>query len=183
MLTDEEIDRLSPAQRRELIGRLARPLREVAPSAPPLPNRKVRLTVVTASAVLLVPWIAYLAVTLPRSHRVRDWDALWVGYDVVLLALLALTAWFAWRRRALVLVTSFATGVLLVADAWFDMMTSVGAELWQSAGAAVLVELPLAALLMSGAFRAIRLASALLWLAEPSTPMWRIPLPAGRARP
>ena len=71
---------------------------------------------------------------------------------------------------------------MLNRDAWFDMMTSVGPELWQAAGAAVLVELPLAALLMSGAFRAIKLASALLWLAEPSTPMWRIPLPAERAR-
>jgi len=38
------------------------------------------------------------------------------------------------------------------------------------------VELPLAALMMTGAVRIVRLTAIRLWLLDPGTPLWRLPL-------
>lgn len=178
MLTDDEIARMTPEERRAQISRLVRPVREVAPDEPQLhQQRKFRIGVVAASAILLVPWIIYLAISLPGEHKVRNWDVMWVGFDGIELLLLALTLYFGLRRRVLVILSAFATGVVLLCDAWFDLLTATPGELWQSVLAAVLIEIPLAAVLMSSAFRAIRAASALLWLSEPEAHSWEIRLP------
>jgi hypothetical protein len=177
VLTDEEIAGLSPIERRALIARLARPLTEVADPGHLRLERRLRIGVVAASAILLVPWIVYLAIALPGVHRIRNWDVLWVGLDGVELALLALTLWLGWQRRALVILSAFATGVVLLCDAWFDLLTSSPGELWQAALAAVLLEIPLALLLMSGAIRVIRTSAALLWFSDPDTHVWAIRLP------
>jgi hypothetical protein len=183
VLTDDEIARMAPAERRALIGRLVRPLREVAPDGPPLAQRRrLRIGLVAAATILLVPWIVYLALSLPGVHEVRNWDVMWVGFDGIELVLFALTLYLGWRRRVLVVLTSFATGVVLLCDAWFDLMTASPGELWQSVVAAVVLEIPLAAILMSGAFRAIRTGSALLWFSEPGAHSWEIRFPRRQAR-
>ncbi len=183
VLTDEEISGLAPAQRRELIARLARPMKEVVDDASTLrQQRRLRLGVAAAAAVLLVPWILYLAFALPRVHRVRDWDLLWVGFDGIELVLFALTFWLSRQRRVIAVLTGFATGVVLLCDAWFDLMTSGPGELWQAVLAALLIEIPLAVLLMSGAFRALRVVSALLWFSDPDARSWEIRVPRMRGR-
>lgn len=176
MLTDDEIARMSPEERRGLIARLVRPLGEVQSKHGPdfQQRRKVRIGVVGAAVILLVPWLVYLAISLPGSHRVRNWDLMWVGFDGIELLLLALTLLLGLQRRVLVVPTGFATGIVLLCDAWFDLMTASPGELWQSVLAAILLELPLAALLMSGAFWAIRTGSALLWHSEPDAHSWEI---------
>jgi len=94
-------------------------------------------------AVLLLPWIGYLAATLPYTARVHDRTA-WVGFDIALMIMLALTAFLAWRGIAKVLLAATATATMLVVDAWFDVMTSRrGRELDQALLLAV-VELTLA---------------------------------------
>jgi len=40
-----------------------------------------------------------LAWTLPPRYLAGHWRATWVGFDLVLAAALALTAWAALRRR------------------------------------------------------------------------------------
>ena len=40
-----------------------------------------------ASAVLLIPWIAYLGLSLPHRYVAHNWDATWVGFDVLLFVL------------------------------------------------------------------------------------------------
>ena len=183
MLTDDEIARMTPDERRRQISRLVRPVREVAPGEPQLhQRRRFRIGVVAASAILLVPWIVYLAISLPGEHKVRNWDVMWVGFDAIELSLFALTLYLAVRRRVVVILSAFATGVVLLCDAWFDLLTANPGELWQSVLAAVLIEIPLAAVLMSAAFRAIRTGSALLWLSDPETHSWEIRLPQRMAR-
>src|SRR5215475_14160592 len=49
-------------------------------------------------ALLLVPWVVLLAVTLPSQHRAAHWDVAWVGFDVLLALLLLTVAISAWRR-------------------------------------------------------------------------------------
>jgi hypothetical protein len=177
VLTDEEIAGLAPAERRALIARLARPLTDVADPGHLRLERKLRIGVVAAATILLVPWIIYLAIALPGVHRIRNWDVLWVGLDGVELALLALTLWLGWQRRVLVILSAFATGVVLLCDAWFDLLTASPGELWQAVLAAVILEIPLALLLMSGAVRVIRTSAALLWFSDPHTHVWAIRIP------
>ena len=181
MLTDEQIATMSPTDRGDLIKRLARPVDEVTPSSRWLRRtREVRILLLVGSAALLVPWIVYLAVTLPPRYVAHNWDVTWVGFDVLLLAMMVATAVLGYLRRQLVVLTAFATGVLLVCDAWFDVLTAHGDDQAWSVASAVLVELPLAAVLVAGAFQVVRSTAARLWVLEPGAHAWdvRIPLPS-----
>jgi hypothetical protein len=114
---------------------------------------------------------------------VRDWDLLWVGFDGIEVLLLVATFWLNRQRRIIGILTAFATGVVLLCDAWFDLLTAAPGEWWQSALAALLLEIPLAVILMSGAFRALRVVSALLWFSDPDARSWQIRFPElGRHR-
>jgi hypothetical protein len=66
--------------------------------------------------------------------------------------------------------------VLLSSDAWFDIMTAAPADRWPSVLIAVVAELPLAIVLISGALRILRLTVTRLYLLEPGIPLWRVPL-------
>jgi hypothetical protein len=98
-------------------------------------------------AVLLLPWIGYLAVARPAEFGLGHHRVAWVGLDVMEALALALTARLAYRRSTWVDIAATSAGVLLIVDAWFDLMTATpGWMLAQSIAAAVLLELPLAIL-------------------------------------
>lgn len=181
MLTDEQIAALSPRERRDLIKRLARPVDDLVPSSRWLRRtRELRIALMVVSAVVLVPWIVYLGFSLPRRYVAHNWDTTWVGFDVLLLVLMVATAVLGYLRRQLLVVTAFATGILLICDAWFDVMTSHGDDRTWSLVTALVVELPLAAVLISGSLQVIRLVAARLWSLDPGVHAWqvRIPLPS-----
>jgi hypothetical protein len=96
-------------------------------------------------SVILLPWTIYLGTTLPSRQVSANYDIAWTGFDVILLVVLAGTAYFALRRSRYLAVTAASTATLLVVDAWFDCLTTPAPQLWQSILLAVLVELPLAA--------------------------------------
>jgi hypothetical protein len=96
-------------------------------------------------SVVMVPWIAYIAVSLPSRQLSPNYDLAWAGFDVLLAAGLAGSAYFALRRSRYLSAASAATAALLVVDAWFDCMTTPGGDRWQSIAFCFLVELPLAA--------------------------------------
>lgn len=79
---------------------------------------------VTGSAVILLPWIAYLAMSLPPSASARHWPLAWVGLDTAMAFGLAATGWLAIRRDRRVALAAASTGGMLLADAWFDVCTS-----------------------------------------------------------
>ena len=96
----------------------------------------------------MIPWIVLVTLTFPRHYVAGHWRLTWVGFDIILLAALAATAWFAWRRRQAVVVTAFITATLLTCDAWFDITTASGQrDTLEALASAALIELPLAALL------------------------------------
>jgi hypothetical protein len=64
--------------------------------------------------------IVYLAFALPDVYLVHDWTATWVGFDLLLLALMAATVVFGLLRRQVILLMAFATGTLLLCDVWFS---------------------------------------------------------------
>jgi ABC-type phosphonate transport system ATPase subunit len=99
-----------------------------------------------------------------------------VGFDTLLLVFIASTALLGLLRRQLLVLTAFTTGILLICDAWFDMMTAAPDDRWLSVLTAVVGELPLAALLITGALRILRLTATRLYMLDPGMPLWRIPL-------
>ena len=109
------------------------------------------------AAVCTVPWVVFLAASLPATSRVNDRLA-WVGFDVSEVVMLALTAYLAWRGKAKVALAATALATMLVVDAWFDVNTSTaGAERDMALGFAVL-ELSLAAVSLWIAFHAASVA-------------------------
>jgi hypothetical protein len=176
VLSDARIAAMSPAERRNLIQRLQRPLDEVLP--PPMARRmrRNRLTLMMGGTIALIPWIIYLAFTLPANYVAHNWPATWIGFDCVLIAFMAATAVLGWLRRQLVLLPAFTTGVLLVCAAWFDILTASPGQIWVSVLTAALGNLPLAVIMITGAVRILRLTATRLWFLDPATPAWRLPL-------
>ncbi len=96
-------------------------------------------------AVILLPWIVIAGITLPARELSRNYDVAWAGYDVILLIGLVSTAITALRRSRRLPIAAAATGALLTADAWFDVLTSSpGWNLTQAIAMSLLAELPLA---------------------------------------
>jgi len=109
------------------------------------------------AAVCTVPWVVFLAASLPATSRVNDRLA-WVGFDVAEVVMLAVTAYLAWRGNAKVALAATALATMLVVDAWFDVNTSTaGAERDMALGFAVL-EVSLTAVSLWIAFHAAAVA-------------------------
>ena len=125
---------------------------------------------------VLIPRIVHLGVTLPANYVAHDWPATWIGFDFLLIASMAATAVPGWLRRQLVVLPAFTAGVLLICDAWFDIMTAGPRQIWVAASTATLGNLPLAVILISGALRILRLTATRLWFLDPGTPARRLPL-------
>jgi hypothetical protein len=144
-------------------------------------RRAIALTVTAVATGLLVPWTAYLALSLPAHYETNAWALTWVGFDVLLMVMLGLTAFFAWKQRMLVVLTSFAAGVLLLADAWFDVTTSDAKSVHLSVASAVFVEIPLAIFLIGMALgisgRVVKLLNAAT--GHHATGRWSMPIKAG----
>lgn len=127
------------------------------------------------AAGLLLPWIAYLVLTLPSQHEAVHWDLAWAGFDVALAGVLAAVAVAALRRSAWLEGAATAAATLLFVDAWFDALTArTGAELAVALGEALLVELPLALLCLLLARAAKRRIQSLA--AEQAQPSGRLRL-------
>ncbi len=143
-LLDELIDRPTLDQRR-----------------PPKQRRMIVLATCLGAA-LLVPWIAYLSVSLPRSHSVRAWNVLWIGFDIALALCLGLTGWLVLQRRQPAMLGLTVAATLLMCDAWFDVCLAWNTpeQTWALLSAAI--EVPLAVLMASGALRILRRTSAVV---------------------
>jgi hypothetical protein len=106
------------------------------------------------AALLLVPWTAWLAGTLPSDHLDRRWDVAWTGFDVGLLFSLGATAYFGLRKSGWVIIAATIAGSFLLIDAWFDCLTAKTSwEYLTSLTSAICIELPLAALAFWSAYR------------------------------
>jgi hypothetical protein len=114
----------------------------------------------------------------------------WVGFDIALVVMLSWTAWNAWHRRQMLVVTAIVTATLLVCDAWFDIVLDWGTrQVAVPIATATLAELPLAALLVRVAVRLIRAVQRARWQelgrdGEPPS-IWRMSITdlVGQGRP
>jgi hypothetical protein len=176
LLSDGQIVALTMGERRELARRLLG-----LPAVIVLPEREARrrrrtLVLLGVGCILLVPWVIFLALSLPRHYETGDWRATWVGFDIVLIFALALTAYLGWKKRQLVMFAAFATGLMLACDAWFDITTASSSDKLTAAVSAILIELPLAGLLLSVTYRLLKLVAARrLGGSSPHT-LWSLPV-------
>jgi hypothetical protein len=96
-------------------------------------------------AVGIIPWIVYLALTLPGRSRADDYDIAWVGFDCAMAVVLGALAYCAMTRRTATGPIAAVAATLLVVDAWFDIVTTEpGAQFTFSVLTATFAELPLA---------------------------------------
>lgn len=120
-------------------------------------------------SVVLIPWTAYLAFSLPSRQVSSHYNVAWVGFDVFLLVTLGATGFFALRRSRYLALTSASAATLLVVDAWFDVLTSPGRQVIGSIILAVVIELPLAGICAWLSYHTEHLAERRL-----SVPPWRL---------
>jgi hypothetical protein len=144
--------------------------------------RRMLLAVITGSFLFLIPWIAYLYVSLPTHRTVSNWRYAWVGFDGALIVVLGITALCAWRRLQIFIPWAVATATLLCCDAWFDIVLdwNHGDDRTAALVTAGVAELPLAALLLHAARKMIRLTLTIAWHhaghPEPVPPLSRMSL-------
>ena len=121
-------------------------------------------------AVGTIPWVVFLAVTLPRHATFHHYRGVWVGFDLGLVAVLATTAVLAWRGRPQVTMAATATATMLFVDAWFDVLTTPrGSDLVVSVVLAGAVELPLAMICLWIALRASQVTEGRAIVLAPRT--------------
>lgn len=176
ILSDAQIAALTAEQRRDLISRLEQPLSDVIDPAFLSRIRRMRLGLMTAGSIAMIPWLGYLSMTLPQNYVAHNWPVTWIGFDILLVGFMVATAVLGYLRRQLLVPAAFTTGVLLICDAWFDLMTAGPRDVWLSVTTALLIELPLAVFMIFSAQRILRLTLMRLWLLNPGMRLWRLPL-------
>jgi hypothetical protein len=182
MISDETLRQMSREDRAALSRSLAAIDAELPSLSAGDERRRVFVVAMTIASACLIPWIVFLAVTLPRHYVAGHWRTTWVGFDIALLGGLALTSWLAWRRRQAVVIAAFVTATLLACDAWFDITTASGrTDTITSVASAVILELPLAVLLFAVADHLLRLAvrrarAAHRGIPDARTALFRLPL-------
>jgi hypothetical protein len=97
-------------------------------------------------SIALVPWTLWLTFSLPSKHTSHHYDLAWVGFDIALAVMFAVTARAGYLQSQSLAPLSAATAAMLVSDAWFDVVTSTPGERLEAILQACLAELPLAAL-------------------------------------
>jgi hypothetical protein len=75
-----------------------------------------------AVAFFLLPWTAFLSLSLSSRHAATHWDLAWTGFDIGLAVLFGATAIAAFKRSPWVGAFAASLGTLLVVDAWFDIV-------------------------------------------------------------
>ncbi|HEY2578278.1 MAG TPA: hypothetical protein VGI74_18390, partial [Streptosporangiaceae bacterium] len=182
MLDEAELRLMSPEQRARLARTLAaldlpHPRRD--PKA--RMRRNVALVIVIACCIFLAVWIVVLALTLPSRYKAGSWRGAWVGFDIAELLALASVAWTAWRGKQLLIVCMIVSATLMCCDAWFDLTLDWGTRAFSfSLMSALFAELPLAAMMILGARRLLRLTIATTMALQgdtgPVPPLWKVSL-------
>ena len=176
ILTDAQIAALTPEQRRDLITRLEQPLSDVIDPVLLGRIRRIRLSVMIGCSIAMIPWLVYLSLKLPPKYEANNWPATWIGFDVLLCLFMLATAVLGYLRRQLLLLAAFTSGVLLICDAWFDLMTAGPDDVWLSMVTALLIEVPVGIFMIRGALRILRLTMMRLWRLDPGMRLWPLPL-------
>lgn len=97
------------------------------------------------AGLIMIPWVLYLSMSLPKEAMDSHWALGWVGLDSGEALALFATGRFLMRADNRCTLTATAAAALLLTDAWFDVTAAApGGELAIAIVMAVCVELPVA---------------------------------------
>ncbi|MEO8889192.1 MAG: hypothetical protein ABI429_07860 [Jatrophihabitantaceae bacterium] len=117
----------------------------VIASRPTLPVPRWLGPLAVCCLVGFLPWIVYLALTLPRRARADHYDLAWIGFDCAMWLVLAALAWAALKRHPATGPVAAVAATMLGVDAWFDVVTAADrSQFAVSMILAVTAEIPLA---------------------------------------
>jgi hypothetical protein len=178
--SEDEVASWSLAERAE-VARMLDELVDRSDLNAALARRRVLiLTLVALGGVLLLPWVGYLAISLPDASRAEAWKTAWVGFDLVLAAVLMVTAWLGFHRRLLTTVGMIVAATMLLVDAWFDLTLSFRTDEFGASIVTSFVEIPFAILLLISAraivHRSMTTVARLRGSATTRVPLWRQPM-------
>ena len=130
----------------ELQRYLAATVKDVGRGDVPLQKQAWFGRLAIVGATITAAWLAaysllHLASTLPHNYLASHWRLAWVGYDLVMASLAAITCFLLIRRSAFAALASASLAALIAADAWFDCLTAHRADLNESLFS-LLVEIP-----------------------------------------
>ncbi len=109
------------------------------------------------AGLIMIPWLLYLSMSLPKEAMDSHWALGWVGLDSGEALALFATGRFLKRADNRCALTATAAAALLLADAWFDVTAAApGSELAVAIVMAVCVEIPLAMVCTVLALRLVR---------------------------
>jgi hypothetical protein len=133
----------------------------VQPGDPPGPARRGTRSrlgrAYVAAGVAMIPWLLYLAFTLPASVTDGHWALAWVGLDSCEALALFATGRLLLRADNRCVLAATATAVLLLTDAWLDVTSAApGGELLTAIAMALFAEAPIALACIALALRLIR---------------------------
>ena len=133
---------------------------------------------VTLAGLGLLPWLAWLVLSLPRHYTAHHYWLGWVGFDLAMAVVLIRTGRHSLRGDPRLPRVAATAVTLLVMDAWFDVLNAATTtDRITAAALAACFELPLAALL----WRLTRPRPA--DHAAPAPPTARRPVPASEEPP
>jgi hypothetical protein len=166
MTVDRELSEELPAadradERAHEVNAPGRPVAAELPSGSPVAEMQAALNLIPAKPQLplprwlaplalccvlgIIPWIVYLALTLPSDQRTDDYDVAWVGFDCMMCLVLAFLAYCALKRKPATELAAAVAATMLLVDAWFDVVTTrPGTQLMFAVLSAVFAEIPLA---------------------------------------
>ena len=105
----------------------------------------------------MIPWLLYLAFTLPASATDAHWALAWVGLDSCEALALFATGRLLLRADNRCALAATATAVLLLTDAWLVVTSAApGDELLTAIAMAVFAEAPISLACIALALRLIR---------------------------
>ena len=90
--TPGDVRAWTPEERARVARLLDELVERPAPNSGLIRRRRVTLVLTALGAVVLLPWIAYLAVALPLAESGEAWRVASVGFDVILAFVLMGTA-------------------------------------------------------------------------------------------
>jgi hypothetical protein len=130
------------------------------PLGEPVVSRRVML-VYSLLAAMLLPQIVVLAATLPDRAVVGHWTLAWGGFAIIVAAGLVVTAICVVRNSPWTVVAASATGVVVLVDGWFDLLTrQAPAELGAPVVRVLLLKAPLGVLCLLASVAVLRRLSA-----------------------
>jgi hypothetical protein len=109
------------------------------------------------AGLIMIPWVLYLSMSLPKKAMDSHWALDWVGLDSCEALALFATGRFLKRADNRCTLTATAAAALLLTDAWFDVTTATpGGALAIAIVMAVCAEIPIAIVCTVLALRLIR---------------------------